>query len=394
MDLLQKPQSLPADVFITAALDSRPAPRPDYRMEKDALQRLVASMAQRPEAILPEFVQLAMVLTNGVSAGLSLLEEAGGVEVFRWHHLVGLLSPFEGATTPRNESPCGVTVDACSPVLTRHPERHYAWVAEAGIVLPEVLLVPLLVGESGPVGTLWIVSDTEGHFHAEHARSASELASLAAAALRTTLAEKQLREALAEQELLTRELNHRVKNVFALIDSMIRFSARGQGDKDQMAVALSGRLHALASAHALVMNEAVDGAASLGGLLDVVLKPYAGVNGEPRFAPSGPAVRLSEAAINGLSLVLHELATNAAKYGALCAETGFLNIAWTTRDKVLEIVWAELGDQIPTPPAQTGFGTRLIDMAITRQLKGSIAYDWRRTGLVVTMTIPTEQLAR
>ena len=77
--------------------------------------------------------------------------------MFRWRYLRGLLAPFEGATTPRNFSPCGITLDRNAPVLSARPERVYNWIADANISVPEVLLVPLYLGGTTPLGTLWIV---------------------------------------------------------------------------------------------------------------------------------------------------------------------------------------------------------------------------------------------
>ena len=121
-------------------------------------------MADRPDEVLPRFVDLALEMTGGVSAGLSLYEEHPAPGVFRWHCLRGELEPFNGATTPRDFSPCGVTLDRNAPVLSRQPECVYDWIAEANIIVPEVLLVPLYLGGAAALGTLWIVSDREGHF--------------------------------------------------------------------------------------------------------------------------------------------------------------------------------------------------------------------------------------
>lgn len=137
------PQLTVADVLITHELDRRTPKKTDYLQEKLALQELSVRMAHQPEEVLPRFVDLALEVTGGVSAGLSLYEENPAPGVFRWHHLRGELAPFNGATTPRDFSPCGITLDHNAPVLSLHPERFYGWIADAKIVVPEVLLVPL-----------------------------------------------------------------------------------------------------------------------------------------------------------------------------------------------------------------------------------------------------------
>src|SRR5277367_5061165 len=164
MDILQTLEPSIASVFITDELERRPAKKTDYLQEKLALQELAARMVEQPEEVLPRFVDLAMEMTGGVSAGLSLYEENPAPGVFRWQYLRGLLAPFNGATTPRNFSPCGITLDQNAPVLSTYPERVYNWIADANITVPEVLLVPLYIRGKIPLGTLWIVADDEGHF--------------------------------------------------------------------------------------------------------------------------------------------------------------------------------------------------------------------------------------
>src|SRR5277367_6255186 len=159
MDILQTLEPSIASVFITDELERRPAKKTDYLQEKLALQELAARMVEQPEEVLPRFVDLAMEMTGGVSAGLSLYEENPAPGVFRWRYLRGVLSNFDGATTPREFSPCGVTLDRNGPVLSLHPERVYSWIAEANITVPEVVLVPLYLGGTTPLGTLWIVSE-------------------------------------------------------------------------------------------------------------------------------------------------------------------------------------------------------------------------------------------
>ena len=180
---LHIPADAPADLFITEALDSRPIGAPDYKRDARAIQALAVRMADDPAGVLPQFVELAMQITGAVSAGLSLWEPEPAPGVFRWRHLHGTLSRFEGATTPRNFSPCGVTLDRDCPVLTLHPERTYTWISDAGVAAPEVLLVPLHDGGGAPFGTLWVVGKTEGMFTRDHARVLAELAECVAAAL-------------------------------------------------------------------------------------------------------------------------------------------------------------------------------------------------------------------
>jgi Signal transduction histidine kinase len=245
---------LSSEVFITDELLKRPTKAADFEREKRAIQDLASQMIDAPDKVLPRFVELAMELADGCSAGLSLLEEHPAPGVFRWTHLCGSLAPFENEITPRDYSPCGVTLDLAAPVLTRHSERAYSWISATNVILPEVLLVPLFVGGKEPLGTLWIVSDEKEHFTSEHARLASELATFVGIALHVQRTEVRLRHALEAQEILTREMSHRVKNLFALTDVMIRQTSKSSATKEDFAEALSGRVMTLASAHSLVLR--------------------------------------------------------------------------------------------------------------------------------------------
>lgn len=384
-------------VYETPQWLDRPSSDVDHAGEKTALLELAARMHDAPTEMLPKLVELAMELTGGISAGLSLIEADGPSPVFRWHHLRGLLSPFEGATTPRDFSPCGVTLDRRAPTLTSHPERVYDWIP-GGLSLPEVLLVPLYVGRSEPLGTLWIVGDRIGHFNRSHARTMEELATFIGLALKMVRTEVQLHEALERQETLTKEMSHRLKNVFAIVDGMIRISARSTSSKDDMTQMLSGRLHALASAHSLVRRSFSDvhsAASELEDLLKLIVEPHeiVGEDGNGKFQIGGPTIFCGEQAVNGLALVFHEMATNAAKYGVLGSDHGGVDVTWWQDSENLVLTWCEHGGPpIETSPQDRGFGSALIDTTVIRQFKGSLDHDWQRDGLTVKITIPLARL--
>jgi two-component sensor histidine kinase len=323
--------------------------------------------------------------------------------VFRWQYLRGKLSPFNGATTPRNFSPCGVTLDQNAPVLSVHPERVYNWLAEANISVPEVLLVPLYLGGTAPLGTLWIISDQKGHFDSGHARAMTELASFVGTALRMARSEQRLQRALEEQETLAKEMSHRVKNLFSMIDAMIRVSEKGTATKDEMAKVLSGRLHALARAHALVrrsFSEAIGispNASDLGALIRAIVLPHEffATDTRSRFSINGPLVLCGEHVANGIALVVHELTTNAAKYGALAVDEGRVDVSWREESDNLILRWVEQdGPPIEAPPTTSGFGSTLAQSTIVRQFGGTLDCDWQRAGLAVTITVPVERILR
>ena len=375
-----------AEVFITDELTRRAVPAPDYLREKLAIQDLAAQMADHPSEVLPRLVQLAMEICEADSAGISVLEG----DVFRWFNLKGQLAAFEGATTPRNHSPCGVCLDYSHPILMERPERAYDWIADANISVPEVLLVPLLIDRTTPLGTLWVVASEGRRFNGGHARVLSESAVFTGIALRMIQADHKLKKALEEQETLTKEMSHRVKNLFAMTDSMVRMTARNSATKDEMAESLSGRLRALSDAHSLVRRsfnpethkpEGVE----LSDVIATVLRPHRNP------VMNGAHVQLGERATNSVALVFHELATNASKYGALSVDGGAVHVDWTTDGDRLLLTWRESGGPAVTPPEKKGFGSALVKSTISGH-GGTIESDWAREGLTAKIVVPLSSL--
>ncbi|MCE6076819.1 sensor histidine kinase [Agrobacterium vitis] len=380
-------EQLFSEVFITDQLEHRRIERADFLKEKIALQDLASRMVTDPDAVLPRFVELAMQMTGGTSAGLSIFDQ--NASEFKWLHLCGELAAFEGASTPRNYSPCGVTLDVLVPVLCRHPEWAYSWVADAQIALPEVLLVPLLIGGKEAIGTLWIASGVDEHFTSEHARVASELATFVGIAMHVKRGEERIRQALEAQETLTREMNHRVKNLFALTEGMLRQTLRASGSKEEMAEALSGRLRALSSAYSLVLrdNLAEEGDLDLRTLTEAILSPHVyWASGQVSIV--GDRLICTERAATSIALVLNELATNAVKYGALGSDGGAVSITWRILDGKLELDWVESNGPLVTEPVRAGFGNKLVETTIVRQYRGSLQYKWLPSGLSVAISIP------
>ena len=391
----------PSDLYITLELQRRVPKTTDHLREKTALQDIAAQMVDHPEQVLPKLVERAMEMTGATSAGISEFESREeGPGVFRWRDLKGELAPFEGAFTPRDYSPCGVCLDRLEPTLTRHPERHYSWISDAGVRCPEVLLVPLYVAQGEPLGTLWIVSEREGYFDSGHARIMRELASFTGIALTMLRDKQQLKDAVAQQEILAQEMSHRVKNLFSIVDAMIYMSKRSATSAEDLAEILSGRLHALAAAHALVrrsfnlgVGEPLQSEASLEGLMRAILKPYEAV-GAQRFDMEGEKIGLGEQATTSLALVVHELATNAAKYGALSGDKGRVSVRWTREAETLALQWKESGGPaIAAEPVRQGFGSKLARDTILRQLGGTVILDWQEEGLTADFKLPLTKLA-
>ncbi|MBB4041187.1 PAS domain S-box-containing protein [Microvirga flocculans] len=200
------------------------------------------------------------------------------------------------------------------------------------------------------------------------------------------------------QKLLMRELNHRVKNLFAIANGMVSMTARTARDPKDMATALRGRLSALSRAHELVQpvgsTEAGQGAGTeLSQLIGAVLEPYRQASAG-RITIEGPHVPVGSNTTTSLALVLHELATNAAKYGCLSHEEGALDIHWSVKDDTVDFIWTESGGPaIESAPNFEGFGTQLSLRSITGQLGGALDREWRPEGLRVHMVLPLSRLS-
>ena len=184
--------------------------------------------------------------------------------------------------------------------------------------------------------------------------------------------------------LLTREIDHRSKNLLTLVQAAVHLSS---GDTPKaIKASISGRIQALANAHSLLTQSRWEGA-ELDGLVKEELAPFL-KDGDAQARVCGPPVILEPDAAQSIAVVLHELTTNAVKYGALSAPTGSVDIRWRTENSRLAICWTETGGPPVQAPSRHGFGTRVIDQMIRRQLKGEVRLDWRSAGLVCEINFP------
>ena len=198
-------------------------------------------------------------------------------------------------------------------------------------------------------------------------------------------------------ELLAGEMSHRVKNLLAIATGLTQMTGKSSQSVADMTGELTERLTALGRAHDVVrpLPGAQGKAALLGDLLSVLLAPYdetAAFSGRIRVAVARMGV--GERAATALAMVVHELATNSVKYGALSSAAGFLDVSTTIDGGDILLVWAETGGPpITETPVLKGFGSRLIERSISSQFGGEMVYDWQEAGLVCTIRMNQEQLA-
>lgn len=199
------------------------------------------------------------------------------------------------------------------------------------------------------------------------------------------------------RELLAGEMSHRVKNLLVIATGLTAITSRSTSTVADMARELTQRLTALGRAHDLVRplpGQNTSAAALLGDLLSVLLAPYDDLGAfSGRIRVSVPRMVVGENATTTLALIVHELATNSLKYGALSSDAGLIDVSCSARDEAVTVVWTERGGPpVKAAKVPAGYGTRLVERSITSALKGSIHYDWAADGLVVTLRIDPERL--
>jgi PAS domain S-box-containing protein len=204
------------------------------------------------------------------------------------------------------------------------------------------------------------------------------------------------KQAEERQRLLMREMDHRMKNLFALAGSLVGMSVRDAATPQELASIVQERLSALARAHALTMRKDSAGGGNdsvrLHVLLRTILAPYEGVGGgDGRLQINGDDVILPGNALTAIALILHELATNAAKYGALSSPSGTVTVECLANKDTLSLIWDERGSTGTDAPGEEGFGSLLGRLA-SGQLGGSIEREWRPEGLRVTLTVLRDRL--
>lgn len=200
------------------------------------------------------------------------------------------------------------------------------------------------------------------------------------------------------RELLAGEMSHRVKNLLTIAAGLTAITSRSTTTTHQMALELTQRLTALGRAHDLVRplpGQVEKTSALLGDLLTVLLAPYDDLGAfSGRIRVSVPRTSVGENATTTIALVVHELATNSLKHGALSVDTGTLDVSCSAQDEALTIVWTEHGGPpVAGPIGAPGYGSKLVERTLRGALNGSIHYNWAREGVIATLKIDPSRLA-
>jgi PAS domain S-box-containing protein len=194
----------------------------------------------------------------------------------------------------------------------------------------------------------------------------------------------------SQRALLTRELHHRVQNTLASLGAIVSQTMRRASSLDDAAATLTARIQAMAAANTLLISEDF-GSVLMQDLVRRSLAPF-GVEDTQRFRLSGPDLRLPPQVVVAYALALHELATNAAKYGALSNADGVVDVVWSIKGEpgnpLLHMLWQERGGPPVTPPRQTSFGTQLIKRVLATEIGGRVDVDYRDEGIVFIAVAP------
>ena len=202
------------------------------------------------------------------------------------------------------------------------------------------------------------------------------------------------------KELLSQELSHRIKNIFAVVSALIALSARQHPEAKGFATAVRTRINALARAHEFVRphtetSKPTVGSMTLHAFLADLFKAYSDLTGATRVTLSGDDATFDDQAATSVALLFHELATNAAKYGALSLEGGRVTLDTRRSGDRFILTWTETGGPALTgPPDRSGFGSSLASLSVEGQLGGRLERNWRAEGLQVIADLPATALSR
>lgn len=312
---------------------------------------------------------------------------------------------FDKFPMPRNTAVFNPTFKGIGPVraddITQDPRygrnSPYRGMPEGHLPVRSYLAVPVVSRSGEVLGGLFFGHPSAGIFTERHEQLLVGIAAQASVGIDNARlfadAQRELNERRAAEnhrQLLINELNHRVKNTLATVQSIVAQTMRKSPLAADVRAALDARLIALSEVHDLLTQESWDGT-TLRDVVQLALRPYRFV-GQERFRLSGADVSLSPKTALAFAMALHELITNAIKHGALSSTAGRVEIEWSTsangEGERLRAQWSERDGPPVSPPAHRGFGSRMIETALGAELGGTVRLAFRPTGLVCEIDAP------
>ncbi|MFT3724553.1 MAG: HWE histidine kinase domain-containing protein [Hyphomonadaceae bacterium] len=381
----------------------------------ETLNRTAASVAAELnlEAMVQLVVDAAVALTGAQFGAFfyNVIKDTG--EAYTLYTISGVpRENFSKFPMPRNTRVFEPTFHGTGIVrsddITKDPRyghnAPHKGMPEGHLPVRSYLAAPVMSRLGEVTGGLFFGHPDPGVFSEHHEQLVAGLAAQAAIGIdNSRLYDKAQREIVerrqAEEERLVvlRELNHRVKNLFAVAVGMVTMTARTSDSTTRMAEALTGRLRALAHAHELIRPTiASDNQqpqhTSVAAMADRILAAHV-TDRAAQLRLDGPDIAIGPGAATSLALILHELATNAAKYGALSEAGGRVSISWRIEGQDMILNWVERGGpKIAGPPAHKGFGADLARMSAKGQLGGNVAHVWSPEGVEITLKASLERL--
>lgn len=299
--------------------------------------------------------------------------------------LAGWLEKLPGAIIATHEALTPHVISTISDYLEQQPD----WSE-----LPIIILLDRAAQQHRIRAELGVAWSRSRHLFYQRPMAALELVSGVQAALLARLRQRDVRDHIEREITLRLELNHRVKNILASVSSMFQMTRRGASSVEQLAADFAGRLTALSNVHAVVFQAGGE-AVSLAAVVDVTVAPYR-QQGTSRINVTGPDLTIARDAGTTLALCLHELATNAIKYGALSRIEGRVELRWrlmpADNDPFLAIEWSEIGGPAVRPPSTLGYGTKYMRSALGSLFGESPVIEYEPSGLRCTIRGPLSRL--
>jgi two-component sensor histidine kinase len=372
-------------VFNPSALLMRPPRTSDLRAELRAMHALAQDMVKSPTKVMDRFVELAIELCNAESGGISLFEpQPDSPGIFRWYGLKGRFSAFLGGTTPRDFSPCGVTLDRLKPIVMNYPERHYSYLGVSGLTIPELLLVPLLNANDEAIGTLWIVHDEDGQFTRNESETLERLAAFTSVGLMLTETMAEKDKLLQSHDLLVREANHRISNSLQLATSMLHLQAKREPSKAirQKLDDAAQRVNSIARIHRRLYRTGeivtVEISQYLRDLSAEIVEAVKGQHDDREYHVNidAPELRLPTDMATKIGIIVSELMTNAFKHCGVSKTSCLVTLTLKqSAPNQLILTIDNNGDGLPpdfTLDGSKGLGTTILK-ALTAELDGKIS---------------------
>lgn len=388
---------LPRDLLITDELRERRTRSNTSAGQVRAFHDLTELVMRSPDAVVQRLLDLAVDLCGAGSAGWSRLgRNAAGEEVFWWDVLAGEFAPHVGGTTPRNFSPCGLCVDAGKTILVSRPARAFTYFNDVDVPIVEALIVPVYDANRAALGTIWVVSHNDHKFDASDARAMEQLSAQLALALKLVADAKRQDQELSGQVALMQDANHRIKNTFQSIASLLNLQARSSPVPEaRAAIEQAGtRLGVFGLVHEMLTSNRGDNrAVDIGEVIEKLVSALRAtrfdsdrrislrVHADPVLLEPGIALPVS--------LLINEAITNAYKYaypGALAGEI-FVRVARTAAGG-LRIGIQDDGVGF-SPDSKGGLGLKLM-RGFASQVGGELLVD-SDAGTTIQLTI--DQLA-